>query len=39
MNDLNLVASTALRMRRSKFMDDYFSHQDLEEKELKKSLA
>lgn len=39
MDDLNVVANMALRMRRSKFMDDYFSHQDLEEKELKNSLA
>lgn len=36
--DIRSVASMALRMRRSKFMDDYFIQQELEEKEVLKTL-
>jgi magnesium chelatase subunit I len=32
--DLREVASMALRMRRSPFMAEYFTHQDVEEHEL-----
>jgi len=36
--DLHTVASMALRMRRSNFIDDYFTQRDFEEEELTKVL-
>lgn len=36
--DLHTVASMALRMRRSNFIDDYFTQRDFEEEELAKVL-
>ncbi len=36
--DLRQVAPMALRMRRSKFMTEYFAHQDAEEDELRSIL-
>lgn len=38
-NDLEVVAPMALRLRRSSFMDDYFSKQQAEESEISKVIS
>jgi magnesium chelatase subunit I len=38
-DDLKMVAPMALRMRRSKFMQEYFSHQNIEDEEMNSVLA